>query len=267
MSILRQVERKIEEHFRRWLSPEAGAAEGREVIEVHREILDDATHHISLLQRGRKTFPYNRLNIQVVVPDESRRPVFQMALAEGDQLKQDILEALRQAGCEVPTDLQVATEILPEPTPDTGSLGFYIAYQRLAEAKPEPVAPAAKGTARLTVLAGEAIPPIMDLVKSRTTLGRMSDLVDDQQRLIRRNDLAFAEAAEGPNATVSRAHGFIQLDSATGEYRLHDEGSAYGTAVLRDGRLIPVPARTGRGITLRSQDEIYLGQARLRFEQ
>ena len=64
---------------------------------------------------------------------------------------------------------------------------------------------------------------------------------------------------------MSRAHAHIQYDAATGEYRLFDDNSAYGTSLLREGRMITAPAG-GRGIRLESGDELYLGQARVRFE-
>lgn len=270
MSILREFERKIEERLQRMLAPQAGtgaSAQGREVIEIHRGILDDAARHVSTLQRGKKAFPYNRMHVQVAVPDETRKPVFQMALADGDQLLNDVREMLRQSGAEAPADLALDVELLPETTPETASRGFFVAYRlekapvttavaTLADAPPS-------RTGKLEVLAGEAVPAALELAKQRTNLGRLADLLDDRQRLVRRNDLAFAEG-EGINATVSRAHAYLVRDAASGEYRIFDEASAYGTAVLRDGRLIPV---TARGVGLRNGDEIYLGQARIRFEQ
>lgn len=270
MSLLRQVEKRIEEQLQKWLGPDHAPSEGREVIEIHRAILDDVAHHVTLLPRGRKSFPFDHLHIQIAVPDPARRPVFAMALAEGNQLANDIRETLRQAGADASQDLTVQTEILPENTPDTAGRGFFIAYQQAQpdarKNSPARALPPA-GPAQLTLVAGEGAPASLVLTKGRTNLGRLQDLVDDRQRIVRHNDMAFSEASDGPNATVSRAHAYIQHVSESGEYRLHDEGSAYGTAVFREGRLIPVPSRTGRGIVLRHNDEIYLGQARLRFEQ
>ena len=74
------------------------------------------------------------------------------------------------------------------------------------------------------------------------------------------------EVAEGPNATVSRAHAHIAWDPSSGTFRLFDDNSAYGTSIFRNGALLNIPAGASRGIALRTGDEIYLGQARLRFE-
>jgi hypothetical protein len=78
--------------------------------------------------------------------------------------------------------------------------------------------------------------------------------------------VAFAESDDAVTTTVSRAHAHIQYDPATGEFRLYDDHSAYGTSLFREGSLIAVPAGAGRGTALRPGDEIYFGQARTRFE-
>jgi pSer/pThr/pTyr-binding forkhead associated (FHA) protein len=93
----------------------------------------------------------------------------------------------------------------------------------------------------------------------------MSELVDAGQRVIRRNDIVFEEGADEANATVSRGHAHIRHES--GEYRICDDESEYGTRVFRDGRSIEVPRGNRRGEKLRPDDEIYLGRACLRFER
>ena len=53
---------------------------------------------------------------------------------------------------------------------------------------------------------------------------------------------------------------------ASGEFRLFDDGSAYGTSVIHNGRLVNVPPAGGRGLRIMPGDEIYVGQARVLFE-
>ena len=101
--------------------------------------------------------------------------------------------------------------------------------------------------------------------KKRINLGRLADVPDAQQRLTRRNDVAFTDSPDGPNSTVSRAHAHLELDHATGHYRLFDDRSAMGTTVLREGDFLQVPRGSSKGVQLQSGDEIVLGQARLRF--
>ena len=64
---------------------------------------------------------------------------------------------------------------------------------------------------------------------------------------------------------VSRRHAHIAFIPTSREYRLRDDGSARGTAVLRNGRTIRVP-EGARGIRLESGDEIALGEARLKVK-
>jgi len=103
------------------------------------------------------------------------------------------------------------------------------------------------------------------LEKARTNLGRMEELMDADQRVLRRNDIVFEEGADEATGTVSRKHAHIRREA--GEYRICDDGSEFGTRVFRDGRSIEVPAGNRRGEKLRGGDEIYLGRACLRFEQ
>ena len=101
--------------------------------------------------------------------------------------------------------------------------------------------------------------------KPRINIGRLAELTDSEQRVVRRNDVVFEEGADEANATVSRSHAHIRLDS--GEYRVCDDESEFGTRVFRDGRPIEVPAGNRRGEKLRPGDEIYVGRACLRFER
>jgi hypothetical protein len=53
------------------------------------------------------------------------------------------------------------------------------------------------------------------------------------------------------------------FDPVSASYRVHDDGSAHGTAVLRGGRSIDV-SRGARGVRLLSGDEVLLGEAKIR---
>ena len=75
---------------------------------------------------------------------------------------------------------------------------------------------------------------------ARINIGRMAELTDAEQRVVRRNDVVFEEGGDEANATVSRKHAHIRLEG--GDYRICDDGSEFGTRVFRDGRPIDVPA-------------------------
>jgi pSer/pThr/pTyr-binding forkhead associated (FHA) protein len=125
--------------------------------------------------------------------------------------------------------------------------------------------PEARGPARLVVVKGKAGKTEYTLEKPRTNIGRLAELTDAEQRVVRRNDVVFEEGDDEANGTVSRRHAHIKLDGD--EYRVCDDESEFGTRIFRDGRPIEVPAGNRRGERLKSGDEIYFGRACLRFER
>jgi hypothetical protein len=115
-------------------------------------------------------------------------------------------------------------------------------------------------TLELTVLKGTATRKVYSFPAGRLNLGRMEEIVDDEGRVRRRNDVAFLEEGD-VNQTVSREQARILYDEATGELRLRAEHGASSTRLLRDGRSIDVSSRDTRGVRLQNGDEIYFGRA------
>jgi pSer/pThr/pTyr-binding forkhead associated (FHA) protein len=146
-------------------------------------------------------------------------------------------------------------------TAETGEKSFTIDYavEAARSAVEEP-----RGAGRVVVVKGKTTQAEYPLEKARTNIGRIAELTDAEQRVVRRNDVVFEEGDEA-NATVSRRHAHIRLEA--GEYRICDDESEFGTRVFREGRAIEVPAGNRRGERLRPGDEIYLGRACLRFER
>jgi hypothetical protein len=262
MSFLSEVEKAIDRAFRKGTERALGHAESDELLLVHRAILEEIEGKIQTVQRGKRMLPYNYLRVRLVSPDAERRALFQMAFGQERRLEADIRERLKSAGCDVPTGFAVDVETAAE-----GAKGFEIEYA-IREAPTQTVALKAAATpARVVVVLGKATPATYTLEKPRTNIGRMRELTDSQQRIVRRNDVVFEEGADEANATVSRAHAHILFESAEGQYRICDDESEYGTRIFRDGRSIELPAGNRRGERLRAGDEIFLGRACLRFEQ
>jgi hypothetical protein len=252
MSIFSQIEKTIERGFRRWTERAFGPANSEELLLVHRAILEEIETQIQTVARGKRLFPYARVAVTLVSPDAGRRALYQAAF--GDRLATDIREALDGASCEVPRGFAVEVG-----TAETGPQPFAIEY---GAGRPA-ARPAA--AARLTIVRGKAQQAEYTLDKPRINIGRLAELSDSEERILRRNDVVFEEGADEANATVSRKHAHIRLDD--GEYRICDDASEFGTRVFRDGRSIDVPSGNRRGEKLRGGDEIYLGRACLRFER
>jgi len=266
MSLFSEIENTIERGFRRFTERVFGPADSDELLLVHRAILEEVETKIQILARGRRVFPYSSVTVTLVSPQADRRALFQAAFAEGGRLESDIREALEGAGCEVPRAFAVEVR-----TAETGPRAFAIEYGsqpleiRAAPAGPAAAPAPAPAPARLVVVRGKAEQDQYVLDKTRINIGRMAELTDSEQRVIRRNHIVFQEGADEANATVSRGHAHVRQQD--GEYRICDDESEYGTRVFRDGRGIEAPAGNRRGELLRPGDEIYLGRACLRFER
>ena len=273
MNFFSEVEKTIERAFRKWTERAFGPAESDELLMVHRAILEEIESKVQTIQRGQRLFPYNYLGVRLVSPEPERRALFQAAFAQDHRLENDIRESLQGAGCALPAAFAVEVETAAE-----GAKGFEIAYairEAPAVAAPapviEPIPPpdpeSAPAAARLIVVRGKAAQDSYTVDRTRTNIGRMPELTDNQQRVVRRNDIVFDEGGDEANATVSRAHAHIRLDRASGQYRICDDESEFGTRIFREGRSIEVPAGNRRGERLCPSDEVYVGRACLRFEQ
>jgi hypothetical protein len=251
------IEKTIERGFRKWTERVFGPAQSDELLLVHRAILEEIESKVQTVARGRRLFPYGRLTITLASADADRRALYQAAFAQGGRLEGDIREALESAACEAPRGFSVEVTTTAE-----GERAFAIEYGPAGAA---PRATAERSPARLVLVTGKAERDQYQLAKARTNIGRMAELTDTEQRIVRRNDVVFADGADQANATVSRKHAHIKQEN--GEYRVCDDGSEFGTRVFREGRQIEVPAGNRRGERLRPGDEIYLGRACLRFEE
>ena len=258
MSLFSEIERAVERGFRRWTEKVFGEAESDDLVLVHRSILERVESRIEPAQRGRPIFPYNHIAVRLGSPDEHRRATYSAALLQDARLEGEIREFLTGAGCQVPRGFAVDLEILDAPAP-----ALEVVCDNRTPASREQAEPSA---ARLVVITGKTAEAAYRLTKACTNIGRMQVLLDRDQRPIRRNDVVFEEDAGEVNTTVSRSHAHVRHDPGSGEYRVCDDGSEYGTRVFRDGRAIEVPPGNRRGERLRPGDEIYFGRACARFE-
>jgi hypothetical protein len=271
MSFFSEVEKTIERAFRKWTERAFGPAQSDELLLVHRAILEEIEGKIQTVQRGQRLFPYNYLRVRLVSPEPERRVLFQAAFAQDRRLENDIRDSMQGAGCTLPAAFAVDVE-----TGEEGSKGFEISYAiREAPSAPAaaPAPPAEPAPApelvpgRLVIVRGKAAQESYPIEKPRINIGRMQELTDSQQRIVRRNDIVFEEGGDDANATVSRGHAHIRFDRPSGQYRICDDDSEFGTRIFREGRSIEVPAGNRRGERLWKGDEIYVGRACLRFEQ
>lgn len=262
MSFFEELERNIDRRVRALFQSGDNANSGREIIEIQRAVLEDLDGRIEKLPRDRRVFPFNDVTVRVATPSAERRAVFEMVFLQDESLQQDALQHLRRLGAEVPADFRLRAELLDEEMP--ADQPFYVVCRNRHDAPVEKHS-SAPPEVRLEVLTGAADSVLYTLTQRRINMGRLAEVRSREHRVIRRNEVAFSDSKEPPTSTVSRSHAHIEYDAEARCFRLFDDGSRFGTTVVREGEVIRVPAGAGRGLKLSSGDEIHLGSARLIF--
>jgi hypothetical protein len=234
-----------------------------EPLEVMHAIVEAVEREVRPAGRGTHVFPFNRIKLTLSASSPEARARLE-AVFDGQPALQDrIADRLRAAGCDV-SGLSVKVAYVSHADAQWTRPDFHLELARVARVA-QTAAPAEAPLPRLelTILHGSAAEAAYAFTLARVDLGRCAEVRDSRHRLIRTNHVAFADAAGDLNQSVSRRHAHIDYAADAGDYRIVDDGSAHGTAVLRSGRTIGVPSGS-RGVRLQSGDEIALGEARLR---
>jgi len=236
----------------------------REPLEIVHAIVDVVDREIQPAGRGRRVFPYNRIRVSVVAASREARRRLEPVLDGNNELQRRVDDKLRRAGCE-PSGVAVSVAYTSRAHKHWDDPDFHVAFASVDEPTIERDEPSAQ-PARLDVaiVRGVAEKRSYSFVSDRIDIGRCVEVKDTQHRLIRSNDIVFVEGALAPNETVSRQHAHISYHSASGEFRVYDDGSAHGTQIVRQGTTVTVQ-RGVRGVRLRSGDEIVVGDARMRI--
>ena len=249
MNLFRDFERTIDEKLRRLFGSDTPPAQGRELVEIQRLILDRVDDRVQQLPRARQVFPYNEVAVRIPVPNAELRAAYETVFVADGALREEIADHLRRDEVEFPRDLIVQVTLVETAELTEPSLVF-----RKREEAAGPVAGPVLPKVRFVPPTGAPA----EMTKARIHVGRSAEVLDDRRRLVRRNDVVVE------HDTVSRAHAHVEWTGT--DFRLFDDGSSYGTSVIHEGRLVEVPKAGGRGQRLDSGDEIYFGQLRVRFE-
>lgn len=264
---------KLFEAMRRFTRP---WPTGTEPMEIRRALLDEVESRIVSAGSGKRVFPFNRLRVALLAPGPRERVELEAVVRDVWDLQAEIGERLIENGCPVPPDLAVSVEVTEQGGAESGQQRRYrIDFERTERLgpPPPPLPPSGTGTVQvsvasfggrplleLTVIKGSATRKVYSFPAGRLNIGRLEEIVDEEGRVKRRNDIAFLEEGD-VNQTVSREHARILFDEVSGELRLRAEHGASNTRILRGGRSIDVSSRDARGIKLQSGDEIYFGRA------
>ena len=239
----------------------------RHPLEIYGAILDDIEEATEPGARGTRMFPYNEITVTIAAADAHHRATAEAVFAESPSLAERARTRLRHAGCAGADAVNVTLKfVAAEPQPGRE---YAIAFRRrpaTRQTKPSSPSRVPQHELHAAVIAGAAFRSRYSFTTGRINIGRLADVVDRQQRIVRKNQIVFVDGDDAIGQSVSRAHAHITFDPATGDARLHDDGSTHGTHVVRGGRTLAVPRGGGRGLKLQDGDEVQLGQARLRVE-
>jgi hypothetical protein len=235
----------------------------RKPLEIVHAILDAVEQQIEPTGRGTRVFPFNRLELSVVAPSREARGRLEAVFAGETPLRTRVLDRLQSARCS-PADVVVEIQYVDHAEATWTAAEFDLQFARVAE--PEIDRPAFEpqpGQIEIRVVRGSMERWAYSLAGPRIDVGRGAEVRDHRNRLVRTNHVVFTEGADDVNQTVSRTHAHIAYEPVTGGFRLHDDGSEHGTEIVRRGRTISVDR--GRGVRLQSDDEVVLGEARVRI--
>lgn len=252
---------KTEQNIRRRIENAFGYGTADTPLELRREIIEQIESRIAIDAAG-NLFPYATVMIQLYPRTEAQRDVFETAFLRDASLKEEVIEKLKESDTNYPENLEITVDVKPAATAPESSAPFQITFVK-ADPPREREVPEVK----LTITKGAADHPVYLMKKERILIGRLAEVLDREGRMVRRNDVAFLDNRDEINSTVGRAHARIWYDFEKREFRIVDEVSRYGTQILRDGRSLEVPGGNPRGIRLRSGDDVYFGQACIKFEQ
>jgi hypothetical protein len=259
---VRQLESKIAGRLDR-AARDLVRARGSDPLEITHAVVERVEDQIQPGGRGTRVFPFTHVAVSVVAPTEDARARYDAVFEGAPTLRDRIAERLAAAGCTGPAPA-ITVRYVARAHKNWQQTGFDVRFARTAgETAPVVEEPHSEARIELTVARGTADRRTYSFAAGRVDIGRCRDVRDGQNRLIRANDVAFVEGADAINQTVSRQHAHILYDRKSGEFRVRDDGSAYGTAVVRAGKTLTVPRGT-RGVRLQAGDEIVLGDAHLR---
>ena len=235
-----------------------------ELAEIRLAVLDAAkakSHRAS----GKHVFPYNLVRIELRGVPEEQAGVFQSEFLS-NYLAEEIKTGLTRSSFRFPDDLCV--DVVTTPTLPLKGEQWLSVETAMQPVKKGETTKRMQQPARLTVINGTANHSELTLEKTRTNIGRTTEVFRTAGPS-RHNDLAFTEDT-AVNRSVSREHAHILFSAKTGDYRIFNDRTYQGESncglwIVRDSLSQPVH-RGARGTILQSGDEIHLGTAVIQFE-
>ncbi|MBV8818488.1 MAG: FHA domain-containing protein [Acidobacteriaceae bacterium] len=222
-------------------------------IEIRQAVVREVDDRIESRGKGDFFLPFEKIEVQVFAPTPERRDAL-LAAFSNDTLESEVLALLTTRRCR--TRPEVTVQVIENPSLSAADQPWSIKWIRQGD-QPAPSRPKAV----LKVLQGKSDTPEVAIERDRVYLGRLKDVKDRRNGVVRRNDVAFDDS----ETTIARRHAMLVWSPDSGGFRLlNDPSNALGTTILRGGTVIQCDSV--RGVQIQSADEIAIGNGRVLFE-
>jgi len=236
---------------------------GLEPLEVRQALLDEIEGHLVPGPKGTLIFPFDEVRVELMGGTSEEIAALEATLESDGGFEAAAYARLVECGCRPPEFVLTIECLAAGPGQAVDDKRYRVHFVRHAK---EPAPEAAAPTAPLTVTVGIGESSVSRAIThGRLDIGRVADVRDRDGRLVRQNGLVVPDAQD-PHNTVSRRHAHILAAKAGDgsiEYRVYDDGSRYGTHIVRNGYTITVHAGS-LGVALRDGDELHFGEASAR---
>ncbi len=251
----KNVRSRVENVLGRGTEMEPSAVRQEILNQIESRIVEDA---------GSRLFPFGKVIVRLKPHTKAHGDAITEALLKESNLKSDILKMLQETRVQYPREFETLIELDHGVENGQGDPSAGLAYEMDFIKLHTPSTRQAPQT-RLQIIKGLAEKTEYVMNKPRILIGRSSEVLDREGRMVRCNDVVFLESEEEINCSVGHTHARIRFDPEKEAFFILDEGSRYGTRILRDSAVLEVPGGEPEGIRLQSGDDVYLGQACLRF--
>ncbi len=263
---VREAEHEIRRRIKHLLTYQKrrSADELRSASDVRQEILEQFESRVKL-QGNERIFPFKKVLVRLQPNSKSMSKIFKTSFIQNGSLQSDIIRSLVESKARYSDEMEISVEIREYSAPgrpvQEESLDkplFHIHFLQ-----PDSLYRRNVPEINLVVSLGAAERREYRLKKECILIGRSAEIEDFEGRMVRINDVVFLDNGDEINSTVSGVHARIWFSFEKQGFLVLDEGSRYGTRVVRGDRSIDVPSAHDEGILLRPGDEIYCGRASL----
>lgn len=252
------IERLLDDRMNRWVRASSRRAEP---LELRNAILREIEEQLIAGPKGSNVFPYDEVTIEVLADLPARHDAVEAMFDAEGGLEGAVRTRMAERDCRLSPACAFhirAVTTPPEGWPTGAPYRLRFRRRRDGEKRLKPQAP----PVLMLTLSPGGRSHTYRLGQERVDIGRVAEVRDREGRFLRRNAICISDEHD-PKGTVSRRHAHIKAVAGPDgrvHYMLYDDGSSYGTRVVRKGETVVVHPGT-LGVRLRDRDQLHFGDA------